>query len=143
MIIGFHFTKMLVERQGAPKGKVSISNGIDITNVTEHPYTLREDKKAINFHFAFNVQYKTDVGNIALDGDVLCLVDKARSKQVLNLWKTKKKIPSEESMLVINTVLGKCNIKALELSQELNLPPHVPLPKVTFDKKNLAETYIG
>ena len=43
---------------------------------------------------------------------------------------------------VLNFVLAKCNIKALALSQDVNLPPQIPLPKLTA-KKQEAEQYIG
>tara|TARA_Y100000310_G_C20209824_1_gene590785 strand:- start:77 stop:508 length:432 start_codon:yes stop_codon:yes gene_type:complete len=143
MIIGFHFTKILIEQQNQLKGKVGISNGVDITNVTEQKYSLKDKQKALTFHFTFTVDYKKDIGNITLDGDVMYLLDEKRYKHVLDLWKKNKKIPPEESMIILNRVLHKCNIKALELSQELNLPPHIPLPKVNFETQNLAESYIG
>ena len=31
---------------------------------------------------------------------------------------------------LVNTILAKCNVKALSLEQEVNLPPHMNLPKV-------------
>ena len=43
---------------------------------------------------------------------------------------------------VLNFVLAKCNIKALILSQDVNLPPQIPLPKLTT-KKQQVEQYIG
>jgi|TARA_Y100000310_G_scaffold338661_1_gene428998 hypothetical protein len=143
MIIGFHFTKILIEQQNQLKGKVGISNGVDITNITEQKYSLKNKQKALTFQFTFTVDYKKDIGNITLNGDVMYLLNEKRYKQVLDLWKKNKKIPPEESMIILNRVLHKCNIKALELSQELNLPPHIPLPKVNFETQSLAESYIG
>jgi len=32
--------------------------------------------------------------------------------------------------MVINSILGRCNIQALIMSKELNMPPPIPMPKV-------------
>ena len=49
-------------------------------------------------------------------------------------WKKNKAIPKEAMTAVINTALTKCNIQALILSQQVNLPPPIPLPKVGAKK---------
>ena len=36
---------------------------------------------------------------------------------------------------LVNMILMKCNIRALGLSQEINLPPHLNLPKVNSQTK--------
>jgi hypothetical protein len=143
MIVGFHFTKLHIEQHSPLKGKVSVNNNIDISQLTEHDYSLKNKQKTLNFHFVFTVDYQTNIGQIALEGDVTYLADEQRVKQILQQWKSKKKIPPEESTLILNAALTRCNIKALELSQELNLPPHLPLPKVNFQTQSLAENYIG
>jgi hypothetical protein len=33
---------------------------------------------------------------------------------------------------VLNSILAKCNIQAIILTREVNLPPPIPLPKVQF-----------
>jgi hypothetical protein len=40
---------------------------------------------------------------------------------------------------ILNTVLTKCNIEALILSQEVNLPSPIPLPKVKVDSAEDTE----
>ena len=144
MIVGLNFTKFLVQRQPNAQGKISVSNNVDISNVTEHDSSLTDDQQStLSFQFLFTVDYTPKAGNIALQGELLYLTSKQEAKAILNTWKTKKKVPSNVSIPLLNALLNKCNIKALELSQELNLPPHIPLPTVDFNKKTIAETYIG
>ena len=52
---------------------------------------------------------------------------KERSEQ----WKKEKKLPVGVTTLVSNTILTRANIKALMLSQEVDLPPQIYLPKVS------------
>ena len=64
------------------------------------------------------------------------------NKEILDKWKKDKELDQKLMMQVLNFILAKCNIKALSLSQEVNLPPQIPLPKLTA-KKQQAEQYIG
>ena len=41
-----------------------------------------------------------------------------------------KKVPKDVMTAILNTVLTKCNIEALILSQKVNLPAPIPLPAV-------------
>ena len=46
----------------------------------------------------------------------------------MNKWKKEKKIDQALSAILMNRILTKCDIKALALLQDLNLPPSIPLP---------------
>jgi len=52
-----------------------------------------------------------------------------------------KKLPKEIMAGLLNTKLTKCNIQALILSQEINLPAPIPLPKVQVAAPD--KNYIG
>ena len=61
-------------------------------------------------------------------------------------WKKEKKLPVGMTSLVLNTVLTRANIKALMLSQEVNLPPQIQLPKAVpseMVEEVKKEDYIG
>ena len=49
----------------------------------------------------------------------------------IDSWKKDKKLPKEVMSSVLNTILSRCNVEAMLLSREVNLPPPIPLPKVT------------
>jgi hypothetical protein len=63
-------------------------------------------------------------------------------KDILQEWKKDKKISAEIMQALFNTILAKANIKALSLAQEVNLPPHLSLPKLE-PSKNKYNEYIG
>ena len=61
--------------------------------------------------------------------------DPKKIKELLSSWEKDKKIPNSVMPAIFNTILAKCNVKALTLSQEINLPPHIRLPIVKPSKK--------
>jgi hypothetical protein len=135
-IVGFNFTKIHVERKGAIKGRLNISNDVALKDVKERNLALSGAKqKGISFVFDFNSKYGPDVGQINLAGEILYIGEAAEVDNILAEWKKGKKVPKEVMTAVLNTALTKCNIQALILSQEINLPPPIPLPKVGASKK--------
>lgn len=143
MIVGFHYTKLSVERHQPLQGKVSVRNDINIRDVKEQPLAgVKGAHKTVAFQFVFTVTYAPHVADILLTGEVYYAAESKQIEEVLASWKSKKKVPADISLAVLNFVLQKCNIRALEMAQELNLPTHIPLPKVDFQKKT-ADAYIG
>ena len=142
MIVGFGFTKLSAEKNEAAKGKIDINNNVSIKNVEESDLSLGKEKQnALKFIFEFTSKYEPSVGTILFEGEVLYLEDPKKVKEILNSWKKDKKIDKELMAGVLNTVLTKCNVQALILSQEVNLPSPIPMPKVQI--ANPEKEYIG
>ncbi|HLC72903.1 MAG TPA: hypothetical protein VJH37_04960 [Candidatus Nanoarchaeia archaeon] len=143
MIVGFHFTKLLVERHQPISGKISVRNDLNIRDVQERSLsTVKSSHKTVAFQFVFSVTYSPHIADVTIIGDVLYSAEPKKIEEILSQWKTKKKVAADISIDVLNLVLQKCNIRALEMAQELNLPTHIPMPKVNFQKKT-ADAYIG
>ena len=135
-IVGFNFSKIVAERKEMGKGNINIKNNVVVKEVKERDLALGTDKqKALQFLFEFSSKYEPNVANILLEGDVLLIEDSKRSKEILDEWKKSKKVNREVMGAVLNTVLNRCNIQALILSQDINLPPPIPLPKLTEQGK--------
>jgi len=130
-IVGFNFTKIDAERKEPAKGKININNNVTIKSVGEKKISLANDKrKVLSFTFEFTAKYDPDVGSITITGDVLYMEAAAKVKEIMDGWKKDKKLPKDMMPLILNTVLNKCNIQALILSEQINLPPPIPLPKL-------------
>ena len=135
-IVGFNFTKVSIERFSPVKGKINISNNISIVSVEKTDLTLGSDKQnALKFGFEFTSDYQPKVGLIDLRGEVLYLHDEKKIGEIITQWKKDKKISKEVMADLLNHTLIKCNIQALILSKEINLPPPIPLPKVKVDNQ--------
>ena len=130
-IVGFNFTKIEGEKKDMIKGKININNNVHINKVEEKDLVLGNQKqKVLSFNFEFTAKYDPNVGSIKLTGNVLYMEDSKKVKDILDGWKKDKKLPKEFMPNILNTVLNKCNIQALILSEQINLPPPMPLPKL-------------
>ena len=133
-IVGFSFTKFDAARKSQTKGRINIANNVTVKDVAHTDLFLGTNKQdGLRFDFVFTSAYDPDVGHITLEGNVLYLDDAKKIKDVLGGWKKSKTVPTDVTEEVLNQVLGKCNIQALILSKDLNMPPPIPLPKVNVD----------
>ena len=128
-IIGFNFEKIHAERKNPSKDKIEISSNINISSITEEKTNFIKDQEVLKFNFDFSVDYKTNVAEILFQGFVLLSLEKGKAKEIIKKWKTKK-LSDDVRIPLFNFILTKSNIKALHLSEELNLPPHIPMPKI-------------
>jgi len=139
VVIGFNLKKILVERKEIIRGQVKVNTRMNILDVKKEEVKLTAGKDVINFNFEFIITYigvsdhTGNLANIAFEGNVLYLVDPKDTKKILEDWK-KKEIEEEIRLKVLNTILAKCNIKALVLEEEMGLPPHLPLPRFSETK---------
>ena len=144
MIVGFGFTKLSAERKESAKGKIDINNNVTIKNVEEDNLSFGKDKQqnVLRFIFEFTSKYEPNIGNILFEGELLYMEEQKKAKEILVSWKKDKKLPKEIMAGLLNTILTKSNIQALILSQEINLPPPIPLPKVQMTEQS-EKNYIG
>jgi len=130
-IVGFNFTKLEAEKKDMIKGKINVSNNVTISKVEEKKLAIGNDKqKVLAFTFEFASKYEPNIGSIKFTGDVLFMDDSKKVKEILDGWEKDKKLPKEIMPGILNTALNKCNIQALILSEQINLPPPIPLPKL-------------
>ncbi|MBI2647212.1 hypothetical protein HYW99_01935 [Candidatus Woesearchaeota archaeon] len=142
MIVGFGFTKLSAEKNEASKGKIDINNNVTIKDVQEADFSFGKNKQNIlKFLFQFISKYEPSIGNMLLEGELLYLEDPKKIKEISSSWKKDKKLPKELMPTLLNAILTKCNVQALILSQEINLPPPIPLPKVEIAAQEKG--YIG
>jgi hypothetical protein len=129
-VVGFNFNKINIEKKkGQKAAKVSVSNNVQITNVATTDIALGKAKQpGISLSFEFTSKYEPPIGEIVMTGDILHLMDNQKGvDDLVKQWKKNKTLPSELSAEAINTVLVRCNIEALLLSRDINLPPPIPL----------------
>ena len=144
-IVVFNFEKIQAERTSNLQVNINIRNNLNIIDVAQENLPIQKSEDVLKFTFEYVVEYMSDVGQIKIAGHILFMDDPKKTKEIIKYWKKEKKVTDEVMQQIINTILFRCNIKALSLSQEVNLPPHIPLPlleKVSV-KKNSSKDYIG
>jgi hypothetical protein len=130
-IMGFNFTKFSGERKEVPGGQVNIKNNLTVKDLVEEKNRVMEgDMKTLKVSFEFSSTYEPDMGNISINANILTLEDKETGENILKEWTDNQKLPDDYMRKTLNFMLKRCNVKAINLSEDLNLPSPVPLPKI-------------
>jgi len=131
-IVTTAFRKLLIERTGEGSNRnLKIKSNVTIKEIQKADLVLGDMKRsALKFQFEFITSYDPKYASIHMEGDVIYFTAQERIEEILKDWKKDKKAPKDISAEVINHLLTRCNIQALILSRELNLPSPVPLPRV-------------
>jgi hypothetical protein len=129
-IVKINLHKVNAERSLDSKGgQIKINNNVSIKNVEDMDFSA-EGKKGLKFTFTFNCQYEPDLGKIEVEGQVLFLEEAKKVDEIKAGWDKDKKIPMEIMEQIVNASLHKGNIQAIKISEDINLPSPLPLPKV-------------
>jgi hypothetical protein len=130
-IVGFGFDKISAEKKSEKLPKeAKIESNINISNVEGDEMNVGKNQPLLKIGFKFSIDYQPDYALLEVNGHVLNMLDEKEHKEVLAKWDKDKKLDKDILTTVLNFILAKVHIKSLELSQDLNLPPHLPLPHV-------------
>ena len=105
--------------------------------ITEVPIPSIDDNSVLikNYNSLISAGTEGSMVSVARKGYIGKAKEKPEQvKAIAADWKKSKKVPKEMMASVLNNLLSKCNVEALILSREINLPPPVQLPKVNVKK---------
>ena len=133
-LLGFNLKKISAERSPNFK-RGPINTNIEFNDVDREKIDLLKDLDALKISFAFTVNYSDsenkDIkhGHVSFEGDLALSAEKEEVKEILKSWK-KKEIAEQFRVPLINFIIQKCSTRALALEDELNIPSHIPFPKI-------------
>ena len=134
-IIGFNFTKISVERKSLERGDLKINSNLEVNEIEEAKFPIFDSKEAmlaIKFNYLFD--YDPSIAKLEFKGEILIGLESSTAQEVLKKWKDKK-VSDEIRIPLFNLILRKSSIKALELEEEMGLPLHIPLPRLSKEEK--------
>ena len=138
-IVKINIHKVNAEKNmGAKVGQVKINNNVAINNVEQMDFAV-EGKQGLKFSFAFNCNYEPNLGKIEVEGHVLYVGVDKEVNEIKTNWDKNKKVPMSVMEGIINAALHKGNIQAIKISEDVNLPSPLPLPKVNPGQKSDLE----
>jgi hypothetical protein len=134
-LLGINFHKISAEREDSLK-PTNVNINIKFLNVEKDKLDLLKIDEILKIYFNYNVSYRESEdqtqkpkAELIYEGHVVISVNKEESKEILKTWK-KQEIPNPYKTPIFNLILKKCSIRTLNLEEDLNLPFHVPLPKI-------------
>jgi len=128
-LIGFNLFKISIERKEKVEGELKIDQNIDIKDVSLDKIPI-SDKEALKIKFKFSINYSKDIAKLEFEGLLILLPEKDELKKFIQSWKDKQ-LPEELRIPLFNFIMNKCNIKALYLEDEMALPLHIQMPKIS------------
>jgi hypothetical protein len=135
-VIGFGLKKISAEKKDLIKDKLEINTDIQIVKIYETKIELLKETTPLEFDFDLNIKYNPNIASIAITGFVVISVDKKEAKEILKKWE-KKEIEDNLRLEILNFVIAKTNLKALQIEEDLDIPYHMPFPRVS--KKNQTD----
>lgn len=138
-IIGFNFTKLSAEKISKVT-KPPITN-IEFIDFEKEKVPFLKEDEAANIKFKYHLDYdgegkkEASEGTVFLEGKIVMSISKDELKNITKSWK-KKELPEEIKMPLFNLILRRCTPRAITLQDEVNLPFHVPMPRVEQRKKD-------
>ncbi len=150
-VIGMQITKIEAHRKNNPTPGFKVESTPTILAVEEKDLpAIGKDGKALAISYNFSVEYKPDIASMKIFGEILFLEEGER--KAMKMWAKSKTLPEEIMIEIYNTIFRKGLLKALVLSDDMQLPPPLQVPIVTpkrpgeVEKKGDIEgqsSYIG
>ncbi|MBI3413234.1 MAG: hypothetical protein HY051_04090 [Candidatus Aenigmarchaeota archaeon] len=132
-VIGMQITKIDAVRKNNPTPGFKVESVPAIVSVEEKELpTLGNNGKVLTINFNFNVEYKPDIAMIKIAGEILFLEEGERVGA--KTWAKNKSLPQEMMIEVYNMIFRKGLLKALVLSDDMQLPPPLQVPIVAPKK---------
>lgn len=127
-IIGFSIKKIVIEKKAELREDIKLKAGLGIEKIEEETIAIT-DKKGLRFDFSYEVKYEPGIADVEIKGYLITIPEKDEREEILKSWK-KRKFDHSSKVALFNFILNKCNLKALELEDEIGLPLHIPFPKL-------------
>ena len=136
-LIAFNLSKIHAEKKGIiPSKGLEVNSNIDISSVNKtNVDLLKTQEDFLEVFFTYSLDYSENYAAIEFSGKILLSVEHKHAKEILHDWKDKK-ISEEFRLILLNIIIQRTSIKSLELEETLNIPLHLPLPKVTQKKED-------
>lgn len=128
-IIGLNYRKINAERKNAAINNMKINTGPEITNIKKSRLQgFNNEIDVISVDFRFKSEIEPKVATIEIDGTIVYKTDK--TEEILKSWNKNKTVPSYAHIELMNHIFKKTGILALQLSDILQLPPVISMPKL-------------
>lgn len=128
--MGFNYTKISIEKGKDIFKDLKINNSVDISDIEEVSQDVFKSKEGfLAVKFKYTLEYAPSIAKIDMGGNILVSVEPKLAKEVLKQWKDKS-MPDEFRIPLFNIIFRKAGLRALQLEDEMNLPPHIQMPVI-------------
>jgi hypothetical protein len=127
-VIGVRFRSLEARREKAQASpQIKVNSVPKITGVRETSAPMFKEK-ALSVDFDFVTEYDPNIGSIRMSGEVIYLA--GNSSQIMKKWKSKKELPEDMRVQILNHLFRACLVKIANIADDLQLPPPIGIPRV-------------
>lgn len=132
-IIGLNYKKITAEKNGSGRENMKINTGPEIVDIRKTKLQgFENDMDVLSVDFRFKSATEPDVAKINIEGTIIYKAD--NPEDILKSWNKDKTMPSFAHIEIVNYLFKKVGILALQLSDTLQLPPVISMPKLEVVK---------
>jgi len=123
--LNLKFNKIDAYRSIDFKGDIKIKQNIKI-NTLEKFKSLNAKEETTKITYSFEISYG-DLGYVNIEGLLFISTDLKTQKNLIKNFEDKK-INMPENMTLMNIIIEKTSIRAIQLEEEMSLPVHIKIP---------------
>ena len=132
-IIGLNYKKIIAEKSGSVKDNMKINTGPEISDVRKTKLQgFESEMDVLSVDFRFKSTVEPQIALINIEGTIIYKSD--NPQEILKSWTANKTLPQGAHVEIVNYLFKKVGILALELSDTLQLPPVISMPKIEIAK---------
>jgi len=140
-VIGFRFNKISGEKKGENIEGLKVNTNIDVFDIKEMKSSgfFGGKEQILDISFKYEIEYSPEYAKLNLEGNILISAESKIAKDIIQQWKDKK-LPTEFRIELFNLIIKRASVKSLILEEDLNIPYHMPFPKLSVkDGKSDSE----
>lgn len=138
-VVAVAFRHIIAERRELKKQLTSldIDSTPKIVNVAEKELAVFENTPSVVMDFEFRTLYQPGLGEIRFIGELVYTTKDA--KNLVKDWEKNKALPNEIDAEVKNFLFRKCLTFAINISEQMQLPPPLGFPIIQSQKKETQQ----
>ena len=128
-IIGLNYTKIDAARSGDTNQKLNINTTPQILDFKKATLEgLGNNIPVARINFEYRTAVKPDIAHLVIDG--IIIYENKDIDKIEKHWEKEKKLPMDIQIELINYIFKTVSIKALMISEMLQMPPIINLPSI-------------
>lgn len=131
-VVGFRFSKIAGEKKREGIEGLKVNTSIDVFDIKEIKSSgfFSGKEQILDISFKYEIDYAPEYAKLNLEGNILVSAESKVVKDILQQWKDKK-LPTEFRIELFNVIIKRASVKSLILEEDLNIPYHMPFPKLS------------
>lgn len=126
-LLTLKYVKIDAQRDIEYSGKIEVKQNIKIKSIEKYK-SINSREESVKVIYNFEVNYG-DLGHVIIEGLMFLSMDTKTQKNLIKNYENKK-MDEIENITLMNIIIQKTSIKAIELEEEMSLPIHIKLPSI-------------